>query len=142
MDNDQDKEKEDKGEKEQSLEIGARTSGIIEKFEEEQSLKIGTPTPETIGKFKDVLVSQEDTRAFLARFLVFIFAGAVLLTFVYIFLLSFFPASLECGMVEGKTICNSDGEGKDLITLLLSSLTAVIGTALGFYFGSSRGSRS
>jgi hypothetical protein len=50
MDNDRDNEKEDKG-------------------EEEQSLKIDTPTPETIEKFKDVLVSQEDTRAFLARFL-------------------------------------------------------------------------
>lgn len=79
---------------------------------------------------------QEDTRAFLAKSLVLIFAGSVCLSFGYIYLSTFYPTSLVCGLIEGKTICTSDSSGKDMITLVMSSLTDVIGTALGFYFGS------
>jgi hypothetical protein len=123
--------------------------------------------------FDVIETSREETRAILAKSLIFLFAGTIGASFIYIFVSSFIPRPVSClpanlqmsapaaetpvaaepsptpGVASSSaapesnvTLCSFDNSAKDLFTLILNSLTAIIGTALGFYFGTqSRGDR-
>ncbi|WP_341526807.1 hypothetical protein WKK05_30410 [Nostoc sp. UHCC 0302] len=108
--------------------------------------------------------AQEKTRAVLAKSLILLLAGTIGATFLYIFVSSFMPRPVSClpngaqnpiiqntnpspAPTPGSTptpnspsssdvaFCTFDNSSKELITLILNSLTTILGTALGFYFG-------
>jgi hypothetical protein len=80
---------------------------------------------------------QETTRSQLATFLIKILAGTLTASFGLIILLT-----VMSGFVDEKKIESFDRTSslvKDLITFILTAQTGLIGTALGFYFGSRGG---
>lgn len=81
---------------------------------------------ETINRLEKRFERQEFSRRIVAAFLLSSIGGTILATFVYLFL-PFFPN------VEEPT--NSD-DAKELITLLWTSQIGLIGSAIGYYFGS------
>lgn len=108
-----------------------------EENDEQGVLVSGAARPETITQLKSLLHKQEDTRSNLAIFLTWIFGLSILLTFVYIFVSPFLPTNQDCKQVQNNTtVCIADNNAKDLIPLVLTPLTTVLGTAIGFYFGS------
>jgi len=107
-----------------------------------------------------ILGKREQTRGELAKSLVDVFRSSIIGAFLFILGSSFIPKPLLCfpassqnpviGTISNPTntptptntpnltpaFCTFDTSSKDLITLILNSLTVLIGTALGFYFGS------
>jgi len=99
--------------------------------------KIGTEslTPE---QGDDLQKSQEQTRAKLAKFLTYTLAGTIVASFVVIVALTIMSGFL----VDEKKTSSFDKTSalaKDLIVTILTSQIGLVGTAIGFYFGS-RGS--
>ncbi|MBC6418846.1 MAG: hypothetical protein GDA44_08685 [Prochloron sp. SP5CPC1] len=91
------------------------------------------------NKFK-IEEKQEETRSQLATFLIKILAGTLTASFGLILLLT-----LMLGFVDdkkAKALENNSSLVKDLITFILTAQTGLIGTALGFYFGSRDSSNS
>jgi len=78
---------------------------------------------------------QETTRAWLATFLTYTLAGTITTSFILIISLV-----VMSGFVVDEKKNNSFDKtsalAKDLITFILTAQTGLIGTALGFYFGS------
>ena len=99
--------------------------------------KIGTEslTPE---QGDDLQKSQEQTRAKLAKFLTYTLAGTIVASFTVIVALTIMSGFL----VDEKKTSSFDKTSalaKDLIVTILTSQIGLVGTAIGFYFGS-RGS--
>ncbi len=91
------------------------------------------------NKFK-IEEKQEETPSQLATFLIKILAGTLTASFRLILLLT-----LMLGCVDEKkaeALKNNSSLVKDLITFILTAQTGLIGTALGFYFGSRDSSNS
>jgi len=82
---------------------------------------------------------QETTRSQLATFLIYMLAGTLLASFILIVILTIMSGIVNDTKVESfdKTVALV----KDLIMFILTAQTGLIGTALGFYFGS-RGSNT
>lgn len=78
---------------------------------------------------------QETTRAWLATFLTYTLAGTITTSFILIISLV-----VMSGFIVDEKKTNSFDKtsalAKDLITFILTAQTGLIGTALGFYFGS------
>ena len=85
------------------------------------------------NKKKSITQQQEQTRSWLAKTLVRTLMGTIVLTFILVGT----EMVLE---VSGKNVDNKDLRG--IITLIWTSETALIGTALGFYFGSQNSDNS
>ncbi|MBD2578350.1 hypothetical protein [Oscillatoria sp. FACHB-1406] len=82
---------------------------------------------------------QETTRSQLATFLIRILAGTVAASFAAVITLT-----IMSGFIDERKAATFDKNTtlvKDLITFILTAQTGLIGTALGFYFGS-RGSNA
>lgn len=82
---------------------------------------------------------QETTRSQLATFLIRILAGTVAASFAAVIILT-----IMSGFIDERKAATFDKNTtlvKDLITFILTAQTGLIGTALGFYFGS-RGSNA
>ena len=100
----------------------------------DESPSIVDVTPTTKNTNKTVEEQQEQTRSQLARFLINIFAltiGGSFALFISLVILSV--------NIDEKKAENLDKTSilvKDLITLIITSQTGLIGSALGFYFGS------
>jgi hypothetical protein len=78
---------------------------------------------------------QEATRSELARALIWILGGTLTASFVLMITLTVVSGFLiKSERVE--TFDKNSSTIKDLITFILTSQTGLIGTALGFYFGS------
>ncbi|MEI6329584.1 MAG: hypothetical protein WCP16_10155 [Pseudanabaena sp. ELA645] len=82
---------------------------------------------------------QETTRSQLATFLIKILAGTLTASFGLIVLLTVMTGVIDEKKSESFT--KTSALVKDLITFILTAQTGLIGTALGFYFGS-RGSNA
>lgn len=77
---------------------------------------------------------QETTRSQLATFLIKILAGTLIASFSLIIILIVMSHFIDQNQVESFNKTSS--LVKDLITFILTAQTGLIGTALGFYFGS------
>jgi len=77
---------------------------------------------------------QEVTRAGLANFLVMLLSGTIISSFVLVIVLLIISISVD----EKKTSSfdKTSALVKDLITLIFTTQIGLVGTALGFYFGS------
>ncbi len=80
---------------------------------------------------------QEKTRSELATFLIKILAGTIIASFSLIILLVIMSVFIDETKVQLFEKVSS--LIKDLITFILTAQTGLIGTALGFYFGSRAG---
>lgn len=82
---------------------------------------------------------QETTRSRLATFLIKILAGTVAASFAAVIILTIMSGFID--ERKSTTFDKNTALVKDLITFILTAQTGLIGTALGFYFGS-RGSNA
>jgi hypothetical protein len=80
---------------------------------------------------------QETTRSQLATFLIRMLAGTLIASFSIIAILTVTTSLVDDKKAE--IIKENNLLVKDLITLILTAQTGLIGTALGFYFGSRSG---
>lgn len=128
---------------------------------EDQTISFELPQEAEVSKKSDVREEQstekkrEETRTILSQGLLLIFAGSTLASFIWAFSfkpkITCYPSNSNVSItVESiyqpvqlrniqdtqSQICSIDTTAKDMITLLLSSVTTILGTALGFYFGS------
>lgn len=76
---------------------------------------------------------QEQTRSWLAKALVTTLMGTIVLTFTFV-------GTEMLLKVSGKDVETQDF--REILTLVLTSETALVGTALGFYFGSQNSDES
>ncbi|PSR18460.1 hypothetical protein C8255_07355 [filamentous cyanobacterium CCP3] len=107
---------------------------LIERFVKTQDFDIKNLLPSQIETGIKLEEKQEQTRSQLATFLIKILAGTLVASFSLIFVLIVFSA-----FVDERRAANLDKQNalvKDLITFILTAQTGLIGTALGFYFGS------
>lgn len=90
-------------------------------------------SPTTNPSGKTIAERQETTRSKLANFLIYILAGTLIASFVLIITLT-----IMSGFIDKKKeyFDKTSSLVKDLITFILTAQTGLIGTALGFYFGS------
>ncbi len=77
---------------------------------------------------------QEQTRAQLATTLIRILAGTLVGSFILI--ITLIIMSIVVDEKRAVTLEKNNTLAKDLITFIITSQTGLIGTALGFYFGS------
>ena len=80
---------------------------------------------------------QEQTRSQLATFLIKILAGMLIASFGLIALLIVMSVLVDAD--KEPVLIKNIALAKDLITFILTAQTGLIGTALGFYFGSKSG---
>lgn len=73
---------------------------------------------------------QEDTRSQLAKTLLWLLIGTYIGSFLILIGVIFYPMQTN---VDKSTVYTYI---KDVVTLLITTQTALVGTALGFYFGS------
>ena len=91
------------------------------------------PTPILPPELESIPRQQEQTRGWLAKTLVKTLIGTVAATFVVIL--------VDKALVAFEK--NTENQGlREIITLIWTSETALIGTALGFYFGSQNSDNS
>jgi len=88
-----------------------------------------------IANMKPLPVMQEETRGKLARSLLItyqVIIGIVILQIVYGYVALF---STDANLRDQKMTETQNQYVKELITLVLTSATGILGTAIGFYFG-------
>lgn len=130
----------------ESPEITGQQDATIPSSQEIESQDIQIQEVET----KDLLPSQsetgikleerqETTRSQLATYLIKILAGTLTASFGLIFILTIMSGSVD--EKKAQSFEKNSSLVKDLITFILTAQTGLIGTALGFYFGS-RGNKS
>ncbi|NEO28231.1 MAG: hypothetical protein F6K03_15455, partial [Kamptonema sp. SIO4C4] len=81
-------------------------------------------------------VKREDTRSKLANILMYILAGTYVAAIVVMMSVILLPA------VENDERTQRYAYSKDVLSLLITTQTGLIGAVLGFYFGSSRNNSS
>jgi hypothetical protein len=94
----------------------------------QSKLDIPTQTP-------DLRDRQETTRAWLATFLTYTLAGTITTSFILIISLVVMSGFIV-DEKKNSSFDKTSALAKDLITFILTAQTGLIGTALGFYFGS------
>lgn len=116
--------------------VTPQSAEMIKRYVDEVDLKSLLPSQvETDIKLEE---RQEATRSQLATFLIKILAGTLIASFGLIILLTVMSGFF----IDEKKIESFDKTSslvKDLITFILTAQTGLIGTALGFYFGSRGG---
>jgi hypothetical protein len=107
---------------------------IINRYVQAQDVDIRSLLPSQLETGIKLEERQEATRSQLATFLIKILAGTLSASFGLIILLT-----VMIGIVDEKkaeALQKNSSLVKDLITFILTAQTGLIGTALGFYFGS------
>jgi hypothetical protein len=107
---------------------------VISRFVQTQEIDLANLLPsqrETGLKLED---RQEITRSQLATFLIKILAGTLFASFSLIIVLVVMAGTI--GEEKKETFNENSILVKDMITFMLTAQTGLIGTALGFYFGS------
>jgi len=107
---------------------------MIKRYIQTQDVDIKNLLPSQVNTGIKLEERQETTRSQLATFLIRILAGTLTASFGLILLLI-----VASGFVDDKKVASFDKTSslvKDLITFILTAQTGLIGTALGFYFGS------
>ncbi|MBU6229439.1 MAG: hypothetical protein KGQ93_07070 [Cyanobacteria bacterium REEB459] len=111
-----------------------------DRYNPAQDIGIRNLLPSQVDKGLRLEERQERTRSQLAMFLIKMLAGTLGISFALVILLI-----LMSGFVDNKEKAESFDKTsalvKDLVTFILTAQTGLIGTALGFYFGS-RGSNN
>ena len=116
------------------LDVISSTKNIDESPSISDLFPIVDAVPIAVNTGQTLEEKQEQTRSQLAGFLVKIFAGTIIGSFVL-----FSTLVLLTMNIDEKKAGNLDKTSilvKDLITLIVTSQTGLIGSALGFYFGS------
>ncbi|MEA5533450.1 hypothetical protein VB691_05470 [Crocosphaera sp. XPORK-15E] len=114
-------------------------SELIKSYVQTQDFDLKNLFPSQVETGIKLEERQETTRSQLATFLIKILAGTLIASFLLIIILI-----IMSGFIDEKKITSFEKTSalvKDLITFILTAQTGLIGTALGFYFGS-RGSNS
>lgn len=88
----------------------------------------------SLGKKFSIRESQEQTRANLANFLVAILSRTIIASFTLVIVLLII--SIFVDEKKSSSFDKTSALVKDLITVILTSQIGLVGTALGFYFGS------
>ena len=117
--------------------LPSESEEIIKRYVETQEVDIGSLLPSQVATGIKLEEKQEATRSQLATFLIKILAGTLTASFGLIILLT-----AMSGFIDEKKMQSFDKTSllvKDLITFILTAQTGLIGTALGFYFGSRGG---
>lgn len=107
---------------------------MIKRYVQTQEVDIKNLLPSQVETGIKLEERQETTRSQLATFLIKILAGTLTASFGLIIILT-----VMSGFIDEKKIESFDKTSslvKDLITFILTAQTGLIGTALGFYFGS------
>jgi hypothetical protein len=115
------------------------TEEMMKRYIQTQEVEIKNLLPSQVDTGIKLEERQETTRSQLATFLIKILAGTLTASFGLIILLT-----IMSGFVDERKVASFDKTSslvKDLITFILTAQTGLIGTALGFYFGS-RGSNA
>lgn len=87
-----------------------------------------------LGEKFNIQESQEQTRAKLATFLVTILSRTIIASFALV--LGLLLISIFVDEKKTSSFDKTSSLVKDLITVILTSQIGLVGTALGFYFGS------
>lgn len=98
----------------------------------EESFNVNIPGFE--NKDFDIRKSQEITRSKLADFLVKILAGTIITTFTLIIVLLIISIFVDDRKTD--SFDKTSALAKELITVIFTAQIGLVGTALGFYFGS------
>lgn len=107
---------------------------LIDRFVKTQEFDIKSLLPSQIETGIKLEEKQEQTRSQLATFLIKILAGTLVASFSLIVILI-----VSSTFVDERRAASLDKQNvlvKDLITFIITAQTGLIGTALGFYFGS------
>jgi hypothetical protein len=88
--------------------------------------ELDSKKPAATASEEDILRKRETARSWLAKALIYSLWGTITVTFSLVLIDRFM-------LYSGKTV-NQD-QGEDLITLIWTAQTTLVGTALGFYFG-------
>jgi|688.fasta_scaffold133744_4 hypothetical protein len=99
---------------------------------EKKSFDLDIPT--FANKDFDIRKSQEITRSKLATFLVGILAGTIIASFTLIIVL--LSISILVDDKKTSSFDKTSALAKELITVIFTAQIGLVGTALGFYFGS------
>jgi hypothetical protein len=109
----------------------------VNRFDQTQKINIENLLPSQVDTDIKLEERQETTRSRLATFLIKILAGTLTASFGLIITLT-----IMSGFIDEKKLESFEKTSslvKDLITFILTAQTGLIGTALGFYFGSRGG---
>jgi hypothetical protein len=110
------------------------SSAVISRYVQTQEVDITSLLPSQIDTGIKIEERQEITRSQLATFLIKILAGTLTASFGLIILLTIMVSFVDES--KGETLKENSSLVKDLITFMITAQTGLIGTALGFYFGS------
>lgn len=104
--------------------------------EEKQELALHFEAPVTEREKRSLAdeldIKREDTRSILAIVLISILGVTYAITIIVMLFVMFFPIEQEDERAERYTY------SKDMMSLLITTQTGLVGAVLGFYFGSSR----
>ncbi|MFZ4640054.1 MAG: hypothetical protein ACOYMP_06610 [Nodosilinea sp.] len=121
----------------QAIGLKNSLSSPREDYSPAQDIGIRNFFPSQVDKDFRLEERQETTRSRLATFLINILAGTLTASFTLVIILI-----IMSGFVDDKKAPSFDKTStlvKDLVTFILTAQTGLIGTALGFYFGSRGG---
>jgi len=110
---------------------------VIKRYIQTQEVDIKNLLPSQLDARIKLEERQETTRSQLATFLIKILAGTLTASFGLIIILTVMSVFVDERKVE--SFDRTSSLVKDLITFILTAQTGLIGTALGFYFGSRGG---
>jgi len=110
---------------------------VIKRYIQTQEVDIKNLLPSQLDTGIKLEERQETTRSQLATFLIKILAGTLTASFGLIIILTVMSVFVDERKVE--SFDRTSSLVKDLITFILTAQTGLIGTALGFYFGSRGG---
>ena len=110
---------------------------VIKRYIQTQEGEIKNLLPSQLDTGIKLEERQETTRSQLATFLIKILAGTLTASFGLIIILTVMSVFVDERKVE--SFDRTSSLVKDLITFILTAQTGLIGTALGFYFGSRGG---
>jgi hypothetical protein len=113
------------------------SSEMIRQYVQTQEVDIKNLLPSQFETGIKLDERQETTRSQLATFLIKILAGTLTASFGLVVLLTIMTGFVDKDRAE--VIKGNSSLVKDLVTFMLTAQTGLIGTALGFYFGSRNG---
>ncbi|OCQ99456.1 hypothetical protein BCD64_10380 [Nostoc sp. MBR 210] len=107
---------------------------LISRFVQTQEVDIRSLLPSQVETGIKLQERQEETRSNLAKFLIKMLAATLVASFSLVALLVISSAFMD--KEKADSLEKNSSLVKDLVTFILTAQTGLIGTALGFYFGS------
>ena len=115
---------------------------IASQFIETKEVNVEKLLPTQTDVSSKILEKQEETRSQLATFLLCILAGTLIGSFTLVAGLTILPIVIDFDEKKAKSLSENRVLLKDLVTFVYTAQTGLIGTALGFYFGSQTNNKS